>query len=183
MISNWIVSTLPADGQDFELPPIITMEQNEPELVNDEHNIDKPNTKPKSIQEEIDNVNNYTRQPKLMNNHNQDSPNENITYNSQFTTFTLTPSGTISNELRQHNHNKHRMSPTQTTQIESTKKQKTRDEIDCEADIADMEIKKRTDNTLNDILNKVHNHINLQNIKITKTDQKQNVDSNEQNHG
>ena len=36
----------------------------------------------------------------------------------------------------------------------------------------DMEIQKRTSETLDTILNKVNKHINLQNLKITKSDNK-----------
>ena len=94
----------------------------------------------------------------------------------------------MSNELRPHN--KHKMSPSpspspnhKNNESEKNKKIKTREEIDIEAELADIEINKKTDKTLENILNKVHKQINLENIKITKTDQKHNTDKTGNHYG
>ena len=136
----------------------------------------------------------------ILDEHDQHDQQKDLdSYNSQYTTFSLSPTnkeGTMLNELR--NQTKHKLSP-EIINKETTKKaktfpetkqnndeeQKTSEQINEEARIIDNEIKQRTEETLEKILNKVNNHISMQQIKITKSETKVTTkeDQSKQHHG
>ena len=100
--------------------------------------------------------------------------------NKQLTSTEM--SGTIAKELN----NKHRMSPSpEKTPKEKNdpKKFKTAEQINKEAEIKDMEIQMKTAETLEKILKTVNNHVDLKHIRISRTDNQLNGDSEGQNHG
>ena len=148
----------PANGQSYYLPPIIKMTE---ETNNHENENEQINNKQ-------DKTNTST------NTNNKQKANKQLT-NSEM-------SGTISKELN----NKHKMTPSpEKTPNNKTdqKKFKTSEQINREAEIKDMEIQMKTAETLEKILKTVNNHVDLKNIRISRTDNQQNGDSEGQNHG
>ena len=121
----------------------------------------------------------------IEDNTTQETKNE---YNSDYTTFSLSPTntqGTISDQLKHPGTNKHRMSPQ--TNEESSKKPKTTEEMqneEIENDM-DMQIKQRSEQTLDKILSKINNHISMEQIKITKSENKLNSknEKSKKHHG
>ena len=142
----------PASGNQYKLPEIIQIEE--------EMEQDNQQNSPQATRGEQ-----WTPQQREIMNTEQRETDDHLT-------------GTITNNLK----NKHKMSPTQEqNDTDTTKKFRTSEEINKEAELKDLEIQKRTVETLDKILRTVNNHVDLRNIKISRTDN--NTNQNEENKG
>ena len=145
----------PASGNNYKLPEIIQIEE--------EMEQDNQQDSPQATRGEQ-----WTPQQREILNTKQRETNDQLT-------------GTITNNLK----NKHKMSPAQEQNtMETTKKFRTSEEINKEAEIKDLEIQKRTVETFDKILKTVNNQVDLRNIIISRTDNNtnQNEENKEQHH-